>query len=172
MTTTDEIWRPVVGREGWYEVSNLGRVRSLDRVVPILSRRGSVRSCLYRGRLLKSCPDKRSGHLHISLGAGSVRKVHHLVLEAFVGPCPPGMQCLHGDGDPTNNALANIKWGTASENMLDRVRHGVHHETNKTHCPSGHPYDSANTYVFKGRRNCRACKRASERRAYGGRAAA
>jgi hypothetical protein len=50
--------------------------------------------------------------------------LHRLILEAFQGPCPEGLQCLHGDGDPTNNEPSNLRWGTRSENMLDRTRHG------------------------------------------------
>jgi len=51
--------------------------------------------------------------------------VHRLVLEAFVGPCPEGMECRHLDGDPTNNRLSNLCWGTKMENHADRVTHGT-----------------------------------------------
>ncbi len=50
---------------------------------------------------------------------------HRLVLEAFVGPRPDGMQCRHLDGDPSNNHLENICWGTSKENIGDRVGHGT-----------------------------------------------
>ena len=53
------------------------------------------------------------------------RKVHVLVLEAFVGPRPYGMQCCHGDGNPLNNAASNLRWGTAESNYSDRVVHGT-----------------------------------------------
>lgn len=49
--------------------------------------------------------------------------IHWLLLEAFVGPCPPGMECRHLDGNPSNNDLCNLKWGTRFENYLDMVRH-------------------------------------------------
>lgn len=68
----------------------------------------------------------KSGHLYVSFqkdGAAHRRQVHRLVLESFVGPCPPGRECLHGDGVPTNNALANLRWGTRTENQLDIGRH-------------------------------------------------
>jgi hypothetical protein len=45
--------------------------------------------------------------------------VHRLVLEAFVGPCPPDMECLHGDDVPDNNVLTNLRWGTKSENAQE-----------------------------------------------------
>ncbi len=55
----------------------------------------------------------------------SNRYVHRLVLEAFVGPCPVGMQCRHLDGDPHNNRINNLCWGTPDENHVDKVRHGT-----------------------------------------------
>jgi hypothetical protein len=54
-----------------------------------------------------------------------VRKIHTLVLEAFIGPCPKGMECRHLDGNRANNALYNICWGTKLENWADRKRHGT-----------------------------------------------
>jgi hypothetical protein len=47
------------------------------------------------------------------------------LLFAFVGPCPPGMQCRHLDGNPQNNSLGNLVWGTPQENADDRIRHGT-----------------------------------------------
>jgi len=52
-------------------------------------------------------------------------RVHRLILEAFVGPCPSGMQCRHLDGDSLNNRLDNLCWGTQKENADDAARHGV-----------------------------------------------
>lgn len=59
--------------------------------------------------------------------------VHRLVLEAFVGPCPEGMECCHGDGNPANNSLSNLRWDTGSANQADRRKHGTAHlgEKNK-----------------------------------------
>lgn len=53
------------------------------------------------------------------------RYIHRLVLEAFVGPCPPGMECLHGDRDTSNNFLWNLRWGTKQANSADTVIHGT-----------------------------------------------
>jgi len=110
----EELWRPVVGFDG-YEVSNHGRVRSRLR-----------RSA---ARLLKPKFDK-NGYREVSLGDGQgghkYRRVHRLVLEAFVGPCPPGMLCRHfPDRDPNNNRLDNLSWGTPLENRADMVVHGT-----------------------------------------------
>lgn len=65
-----------------------------------------------------------SGYLCVTVGRKQVR-VHRLVLEAFVGPCPEGMECRHLDGNPTNNRLENLCWGSKQENMDDRSRHGA-----------------------------------------------
>jgi hypothetical protein len=70
------------------------------------------------------------GHKQIGLNNGDGKGqiphlVHRLVLETFVGPCPPGMQCRHMDGDPGNNHVSNLSWGTARQNQLDRRRHGT-----------------------------------------------
>jgi len=54
------------------------------------------------------------------------RSVHRLVLEAFVGPCPDGFQGCHNDGNNTNNDISNLRWASASDNQLDRVKHGTH----------------------------------------------
>jgi len=51
--------------------------------------------------------------------------IHRLVLTLFVGPCPPGMQCCHNDGDPKNGRLSNLRWDTVLANGKDRVRHGT-----------------------------------------------
>ena len=53
------------------------------------------------------------------------RRVHRLMLEAFVGKCPKGMEACHNDGNPLNNNLANLRWGTRRENQMDRKIHGT-----------------------------------------------
>jgi hypothetical protein len=74
-----------------------------------------------------SHPGGRSGHHYVYLsreGRAHILLVHRLVLEHFVGPCPDGCECCHGDGDPNNNHLNNLRWDTAGSNHADRVRHG------------------------------------------------
>ena len=75
---------------------------------------------------------KKLQHLGLSL-RGEWRYVHRLVLEAFVGPCPDGMECCHEDGDTQNNSVANLRWGTHHENMLDQDRHGTRVRGEKMH---------------------------------------
>lgn len=151
--TPDEEWRAVPGREGEYEVSSEGRVRSLDRQVHITN----GRSRFSHGRVLRA--SLRKGYLRVRLGKGKDHPVHRLVMETFVGPRPDGMVILHGNGDPLDNRLANLRYGSISANVLDEVRHGTHHEARKTHCPKGHPYSPENTQVKKGKRYCRTCAR-------------
>ena len=77
-----------------------------------------------------------TGHHYIRLGKGRKRVhwfIHRLVLEVFVGPCPPGMVCRHLDGNPTNNHISNLVWGTPQANGQDMIRHGT---SNKGECSS------------------------------------
>lgn len=126
---TIETWLPVVGLEGDYEVSDQGRVRSVDRVkvykrIDQYSGREITVTRHHKGRLLKPAR-KPCGHMSIVLGRGvGSRDVHVLVLEAFVGPRPPIHEGPHWDDDPSNNKLSNLRWGTRSDNLLDAVRNG------------------------------------------------
>jgi hypothetical protein len=70
---------------------------------------------------------KSDRHVTVTLINGPTKRVdflHRVVLEAFVGPCPKGMEGCHGDGDPTNNQLNNLRWDTHKANGQDMVRHG------------------------------------------------
>ncbi len=68
-------------------------------------------------------------YLHVTLNRlpdkPQLKFVHQIVLEAFVGPCPPGMECRHLDNNPRNNRLENLCWGTPLENHADKIRHGT-----------------------------------------------
>lgn len=160
-----EEWRAVTGYEGLYEVSDLGRVRSLDRYVQRNGGCASGRPMRLKGIILKPRPMK-SGHLQVNLGKNGISRnelIHQLVLIAFVGPRPKGMEGCHEDGDPSNNNLDNLRWDTRSGNNLDKVRHGNCHQTNKTHCPNQHILAAPNLVACqerRGFRNCLACNRA------------
>lgn len=115
-----ERWKPVIGFEDSHEVSSHGRVRSLTRYDDI--------GRLWTGRMRKQQEHPRTKHKMVTItghGARRVAKVHQLVLESFVGPKPEGGMCCHYDGDPGNNRLENLKWGTAYENWDDMKRHGT-----------------------------------------------
>lgn len=126
-----ETWKPVVGAEGRYEVSNLGRVKSF--IAP-----GGE-------KILKPGTHPRTGHklvlLSMSLGVKRMSYVHRLVLESFVGPCPVGMEACHLNDESSDNRLENLRWDTRSANRLDAVRNGIHPHAKKTRCPRGHEYD-------------------------------
>ena len=113
-----EQWRDISGFENYYQVSNFGRVRSLDRVVnhtPAIKRR-------IKGRAL-SPGRKTNGYYHVNLminGRQYASHLHRLVLTAFVGDPPAGMECCHNDGDRSNNNLSNLRWDSHKANCLDR----------------------------------------------------
>ncbi len=69
------------------------------------------------------------GYLAINLSKEernrTLRYIHRLVLTAFVGPCPEGMQCCHNDGNRINNRLENLRWDTRKNNEADKVAHGT-----------------------------------------------
>ena len=111
---SSERWAPIVGFEGFYEVSSLGRVRSL----PVGRHLGKIRS--------QDLDPDGYPQLHITgNGKRLTVKVHQQVLRAFVGDCPRGCQACHGDGNRANARLANLRWDTLSANMDDQKRHGT-----------------------------------------------
>lgn len=157
--THPEEWRPVPGHEGMYEVSNFGRVRSLDRIViePPSDVRKNGRRIRRKGKVLTPRRYK-SGHLHVSFGRGRPSRVHRVVYEAFVGPIPEGALVRHLNDDPTDNRVENLAVGSHSDNRHDAVRNGKHPMAIKTHCPQGHPYSPENTYYSeKAGRRCKIC---------------
>ena len=150
-----EEWRPIPGYDGAYEASTLGRVRALDRITD--------RGRKWRGQMMTPTSIPR-GYQVVTLWRGgkqSVMLVHRLVLLTFIGPAPDGMEALHGNGDPKDNSISNLRWGTHAENQADQVAHGTHVNASKEVCPSGHPYTEENTYYYPGKphRACRQCRR-------------
>lgn len=147
-----ESWKPIPGYEGWYEVSDHGRVRSLDRTTP---RKRS-------GRMIALSKDGK-GYFKVSLcknGTEFTAKVHKLVAQTFL-PDPVGeLWVLHRNGDQQDNRAENLYWGTPSDNMKDSVAHRTHIEANKTHCPRHHQLSGLNLVPSQsrlGKRSCLAC---------------
>lgn len=151
-------WAPIPGFEGRYEASDTGLIRSLDRTITTVSRTGTPYVQRRPGRILKPGKVGSNEHLHVVLEGRIDRSVHHLVLEAFVGPCPPGLMARHMDDDPANNNLSNLCWGSRSENSFDAVRNGRHWQVNKTHCKRGHLLSGDNLRITqRGHRSCKEC---------------
>lgn len=113
----EEYWLPIQGWQGLYEVSNLGRIKSLRRQILAGSRK-----YILRGRFLKQRCDK-DGYLLVDLhNQGNVVtfKVHRLVAEAFIENPQEKPQVNHKDGNRANNLLQNLEWVTDSENKYHR----------------------------------------------------
>jgi len=154
-----EQWRPVVGYEGLYEVSDQGRVRALAKVIaPSDGRRPYVRPAQTR-----KIQFDYNGYCKVSLskdGRIECAFVHRLVLEAFVRPRPPGMEVCHKDGSKANNQPSNLRWGTKSENNLERFReHGeIPWRMFIEECPRGHLLRDPNLFESDKKLNRRGCK--------------
>lgn len=119
----EEIWRDIKDYEGRYQVSNLGRVKSLSRYVAC-GKKGHGKRLVHE-RLLRPGSYCKSGHVSVVLGSGENGKpVHKLVMEAFVGIRPDNHDICHNDGNPQNNTLENLRYDTRSSNNIDTFKHG------------------------------------------------
>lgn len=122
-----ETWKAVPGFEGLYEVSDQGRVRSLDRVTPqVHFASGKMMHVHRRSRVLK--PISYDGYFSVNLyrdGQMIPTPVHRAVAGAFLGPRPQGRVIRHLDGVKTNNTPANLAYGTCKDNSADDMRNGV-----------------------------------------------
>lgn len=158
MGQSTELWKPVVGFEGLYEVSDLGRVLSLPRTVV---KSNGVPYTAAGG--IRSLSLNHKGYPKVTLVSDSVlttRVVHRLVLESFVGPKPDGMECRHLNGIRTDVRLSNLAWGTPTENAGDKFDHWTAPNMNRWACIRGHSLSGANLFInIRGSRVCRACKR-------------
>jgi len=120
---TEEVWKDIPGYEGRYQASTEGRIRSLDRKVRVVAH-GTEATRTVKGRILRpgSC---KTGHVSVVLGhSANGSLVHQLIALTFLGPCPKGKEVLHNDGNPKNNKLENLRYGTRTENILDVFRIG------------------------------------------------
>ena len=123
-----ETWLPVAGYEGFYSVSNLGRVRSEDRTVEFVSKWGTIGHTFHKGVILKPSLAGNSKYLTVILKNGRrcrTLRVNRIVCEKFNGPAPENTQyALHRDGNKFNNTSTNLYWGDQRQNCEDRTRHG------------------------------------------------
>lgn len=107
-----EIWKPVVGFEGLYEVSNMGRVKTLGQ------RRKGIKSIHY-------IPYAKVNLYRYRDPKTYNRYVHILVAAAFIGPCPEGLEVNHRDGNKKNNVVENLEYVTSSENNTHAFTTGL-----------------------------------------------
>lgn len=115
---SNEIWKPVVGYEGIYEVSSLGKIR-----------------CKKGEKSLRFSGPPKNKRFVVDLykdGKKRTIKVHVLVLEAFVGPRPTNFYACHNDGNPLNNDIKNLRWDTPKSNSADRLKHGTDNRGEKS----------------------------------------
>ena len=125
-----EEWRDVVGYEGLYEVSSIGRVRTVERSnVVDSSEKGTSYTCIrpVKARLKKQS-DNSNGYPRVSLwrnGSYKYHFVHRLVADAFVNGKRDGLVVDHVDGDRHNNRADNLRWCTQSENLNDARKRGT-----------------------------------------------
>jgi len=118
-----EVFKDVVGYEGRYMVSNMGRVKSLNRTVSTPQGPRAIRGMLLRPYF------NVDGYLLVNLYINSkmrICRINRLVAAAFIGPCPEGMECCHNDGSRTNNVVDNLRYDTRVGNAADRLLHGTH----------------------------------------------
>ena len=119
-----EQWQDVPGYEGYYQASNRGRIRSIDRTVR--SKGSGVRK--QRGQTMHLGICGGYGYLKVALRRGGTSKtfyVHKLVALTWLGPYPLGQQVRHGSNGHLDNSVENLCYGTATENARDRVRDGT-----------------------------------------------
>lgn len=161
MSDATERWLPVVGYEGYYEVSDQGRVRSITRRVRFVDGRSRIApECI-----LKPYLRPNGDRFYVTLWRDNAKDnvpIARLVLAAFRGPAPDRADGCHNDGNSLDDRLSNLRWDSRRENVLDAVRHGTHQNTRKTHCPRNHLLagDNIVTRRDKPGRQCKACNRA------------
>ena len=120
-----EEWRDIPGYEGKYQASSLGRIKSLKRMVRGRTHGGTPFLRSVPERVLKPGVYCKAGHLSVVLGHGeNGRPVHQLIALTFLGDCPQGMEVLHLNGNPTDNRVENLRYGTRTQNILDVYHQG------------------------------------------------
>lgn len=119
----DEQWKSVCGWAGLYEVSNMGRIRSVQR-----EGTSSFGVRKYGGKLINPITHKTTGYLVVNLTNKTIRKqllLHRIVLESFVGVAPDGFEACHNNGIRTDPRLENLRWDTRKGNHADKKCHGT-----------------------------------------------
>lgn len=168
----DEIWKDIADYEGYYQISNLGRVRSVDRYIYNVSNFGDNKISFYKGKILR--PSKRrKGYLGISLTKKNKQRsflIHRLVAQAFIPNSNNLPQVNHIDEDKTNNQVCNLEWcdnkyninyGNCIANMSKTRTNNMHNqkpviciETGIIYANSNDAQRKTNVYARNIRKNC------------------
>lgn len=173
----EEIWKDIVGYEGFYQVSNLGRVKSLDRYIEVTNKRGTSYRRPIKGKLL-SLNSADDDYISVALNKDNTSvfySVHRLVAQAFI-PNPDNLPMInHKDESRTNNCVDNLEWCTAkynsnygtrcerlSKSLSGRIRSDEHcRKISESHSGSNNPmYGRKHTEEWKREQS----KRMSEQR--------
>lgn len=116
----DEVWKPIPGYEGHYEVSNMGRVRSLERRARFVSIHGKECTRRVRGRIIRGTEHRTQHRITVMLSKNGIHErlsVHRLVATAFVDNPNGYDEVNHKDENPRNNRADNLEWCTRQYNM-------------------------------------------------------
>lgn len=120
-----ELWKDIPGYQGAYQVSTLGNVRSLTRKITQIGRWGTYFTRTLKGKNIRPGQYNKCGHVSVVLGRGTNGlQVHKLVMVTFVGERPTDADIRHLDGNPKNNRLDNLTYGSRTENILDVYAQG------------------------------------------------
>lgn len=114
-----EVWKDIPGFEGIYQVSDLARVRSLDRV---------TKGRKIKGREIFSSL-RSDGYRNVSLwkeGKQTTKTLHKIVALTFIGPRPPGLYVCHENDDKTRNIAERLRYDTPTGNSQETIRLGTH----------------------------------------------
>lgn len=116
----NEMWKDIKNYEGLYQVSNLGRVRSIDRIITLKHKSGKLMNVLTKGKVI-AATDNGHGYLITGLSKNNKRKnyyVHRLVAETFIENINNKKEVNHKNGDKNNNNVENLEWVTPKENQI------------------------------------------------------
>lgn len=121
----NEVWKDVPEYEGLYQVSNLGRVRSLDRIVKIRHKNGCVTTRNLKGKIIKLHLDIQTNYLTVNLCVNCksrTKTTHRLVAQTFIPNPENKPEVNHKDGNIINNNVNNLEWCTRSENEIHKYK--------------------------------------------------
>ena len=123
----NEIWRDILNYEEYYQASNYGRIRSLDRIIYMKHRNGKNKAYHFKGKIL-STRTNNSGYVKVDLTKNKNRKtfsVHRLVAETFIPNLKNLPQVNHKDGNKLNNNVDNLEWCDAFQNQQHALETGL-----------------------------------------------